>query len=227
MNNPCLVVDNIAFNYPSKGEVKKVFENASFSILPGEVISILGENGSGKSTMLNLIAGFFLPLSGGISVDQKRVSMVFQDIGLLEWKNAFDNVKLGLISKNLTKEERKKIVEDSLNLMGVLSSANKLPKELSGGMRQRVALARALASTPKVLLLDEPFSALDWKTKASLQKELLRIIKKKKIGVVLVTHDLNEAVFFSDRVMMLSKGKLANIKLSSLKMKSKLINSIL
>ena len=218
MNNPCLVLKGVSFAYPSKdGCTRSLFSNTSFSLFPGEIISIIGENGTGKSTLLNLIAGFFELEKGKILVDSKRVSMVFQDIGLLEWKNAFDNVELSLISSNFTQLQRKKIVEENLSLLGVLNAKNKLPKELSGGMKQRVAIARALVSNPKVLLLDEPFSALDWKTKVSLQKELLKIIKKKKIGVVLVTHDLNEAVFFSDKVLMLLKGRLSKTKLNLLK----------
>ena len=216
MTSPCLVVENVSFAYPSTSASQKmILSDASFSLLPGEIVSIIGENGSGKSTLLNLIAGFFEFKEGEVIVDSKKVSMVFQDMGLLEWKSAFDNVDLSLISSDLTAGQKKKVVEDSLKLMGVFAAAKKLPKELSGGMKQRVAIARALASSPKVLLLDEPFSALDWKTKGGLQKELLKIVKKKRVGVVLVTHDLDEAVFFSDKVLMLSNGKLKRVKLNS------------
>jgi len=216
MNNPCLVVDKVSFAYPTNnGSKKYILHEASLSLSPGEVVSVIGENGSGKSTLLSLVAGFLEKGNGKILVDSKKISIVFQDMGLLEWKSAFENVELSLLSSNLMQVQRKNIVGESLSLLGVLGAKDKLPKELSGGMKQRVAIARALASSPKVLLLDEPFSALDWKTKRALQKELLKIIKKKKIGVVLVTHDLNEAVFFSDKVLMLSNGKLKRVKLNS------------
>jgi len=214
MNSPCLVVNDVYFTYPSNGvPEKRILSQASFLLSGGEVISIIGENGGGKSTLLNLVAGFIQPNQGEIVVDLKKVSMVFQDIGLLEWKNAFANVELALLSSNYSEQKRKALVEDNLKLLGVLDAKYKLPKELSGGMKQRVAIARALVSNPKVLLLDEPFSALDWKTKRALQKELLKIIKKKKIGVVLVTHDLNEAAFFSDIVFLLEKSKLKKFNL--------------
>jgi ABC-type nitrate/sulfonate/bicarbonate transport system ATPase subunit len=216
MNNPCLVVEKVFFAYPKNGSAQKnILSRASFSLFPGEIVSVIGENGCGKSTLLNLVAGFLEPCEGEVVVDRKRVSVVFQDIGLLEWKNAFENVELGLISSDLDSSQRKIIVDENLSLLGVLGAKDKFPKELSGGMKQRVAIARALASNPKVLLLDEPFSALDWKTKRALQEELLKIIKKKKIGVILVTHDLNEAAFFSDKVLMLSGGKLNKVKLNS------------
>jgi NitT/TauT family transport system ATP-binding protein len=209
MNNPCLVVEKVSFAYPKNGSAQKnILSSASFSLLPGEIVSVIGENGCGKSTLLNLVAGFLEPNAGKIMVDSKMVSMVFQDIGLFEWKSAFANVELGLLSSKLDSFQIKKIVDENLSLLGVLGAKDKFPKELSGGMKQRVAIARALASNPKVLLLDEPFSALDWKTKRSLQKELLKIIKQKKIGVLLVTHDLNEAAFFSDKVFLLEKSKL-------------------
>jgi ABC-type nitrate/sulfonate/bicarbonate transport system ATPase subunit len=218
---PCVLVNKLSFAYPANGgeisSPKELLSEVSFQIDKGEVVSICGANGCGKSTLLNILAGFIKPDLGTVSFPLSNgkiySSFVFQDLGLMEWKTAYENVELALLSSISSSEERKSIVEEYLNLLGVFEHKDKLPKELSGGLKQRVAIARALAPSPKLLLLDEPFSALDWKTKKDLQKELLRIIKKKKIGVVLVTHDLNEAAFFSDRVFMISNKKLVKFNL--------------
>jgi len=213
MNNAkaILSIKDISFSYVSQAApIKKqiLLDKISLSLRPGEIVSIVGTNGSGKSTLLNLVAGFLQPVSGSISITPGKVSMVFQDIGLLEWKTVMENVELSLLSSDLQPIERKKMASSALKLLGVLAAKHKFPKELSGGMKQRVAIARAIAPNPKILLLDEPFSSLDWATKHNLQKELLKIIKRKNIGVLLVSHDLAEARFLSDKIFLLSKGKL-------------------
>jgi ABC-type nitrate/sulfonate/bicarbonate transport system ATPase subunit len=217
--NMVLELEKVSFNYSKmnkqNADLLQLLSNINLKISAGEIVSICGKNGSGKSTILNLVAGFINPLSGKItrakSEEEVFGAMVFQEIGLLDWKNCFANVELGIISKNLTEEENEKIVLENLALLGLTESKNKFPKELSGGLKQRVALARALASSPKVLLLDEPFSALDWNVKEKLIKDLRKILKAKQISAIFVTHNPDDAFLFSDRVLALNEGCLVHV----------------
>jgi len=212
----CLSIKNLCFDYSKKvvdwRTAKLLLNGVSFNVNKGEIVSILGPNGCGKSTLLNLVAAFLNPVRGEIlrlnSVHtQNKVfsSIVFQELGLLDWKSAAYNIELGLLFSVPEKEKRFERVNENLKLLGVFEHRNKFPKELSGGLKQRVAIARALAPNPELLLLDEPFSALDWKTKETLLVDLLSILRKKGITVLLVTHDIGEAIFLSDRILVLNK----------------------
>jgi NitT/TauT family transport system ATP-binding protein len=187
-----------------------VIDNVSFSVAPGEFLVILGPSGCGKSTFLNMIAGFEKPTSGEIIVMNSKVTkpnrnygFVFQDYALFPWLTVLGNVESGLINK--TKKERKEIAEYYINLVSLGEFKNEYPYKLSGGMKQRVSLARALAYEPPILLMDEPFGALDAQTRKLMQQELLRILKDFNKTIVFVTHSVVEAVYLASRVIVLSK----------------------
>jgi ABC-type nitrate/sulfonate/bicarbonate transport system ATPase subunit len=219
VNDLCLSLEDVSFSYSNAvgktDSQNQLFSNINLKINSGEIISICGKNGSGKSTLLNIIAGFSFPTKGKVVHLQSNgdvfAAMVFQEIGLLEWKNAFDNVALGVLSKKISQKEKEETVLESLSLLGVLDHKDKLPKELSGGLKQRVAIARALASNPKVLLLDEPFSALDWNVREALIKDLRKILKSRNIAAIFVTHNPDDALLFSDKVFALNNSILTRV----------------
>ncbi len=197
---------NISLSYHSpKGETKAL-DNVTFDIYDGEFLSIVGPSGCGKSTLLSVISGLSLPSEGTVKIEGNRKSAyMLQKDHLFEWRSVFSNACLGLeLQKNLTAENRQK-VHELLKKYGLEDFAFKKPSELSGGMRQRAALIRTLASQADILLLDEPFSALDYQTRLTVSDEISKIIKKEKKTAVLVTHDISEAVSLSDRVLVFSK----------------------
>jgi nitrate/nitrite transport system ATP-binding protein len=187
----------------------------------GEFITLIGHSGCGKSTLLNLIAGLTLPTGGALICDGREIAapgperaVVFQNHSLLPWLSCTDNVLLAVESVFGGKEPRKKLLERAqaaLELVGMSHASTKRPHEISGGMKQRVGIARALAMEPKVLLMDEPFGALDALTRAHLQDELLKIVARTQSTVVMVTHDVDEAVLLSDRIVMMTNGPAATI----------------
>ena len=190
------------------------------TIKQGEFVSFIGHSGCGKSTLLNMIAGLSLPSSGVITLEGKQIKepgpdrmVVFQNYSLLPWRSVRDNIGLAVntVYGDLPKGERRSIVEEHINLVGLQAAADKMPDQLSGGMKQRVAIARALAIRPKLLLLDEPFGALDALTRGNLQTQLMRICDENKVTAVMVTHDVDEAVLLSDRIVMLTNGPGAEI----------------
>ncbi len=177
----------------------------------GEFVCTVGASGSGKSTLLRLIAGLDLPTSGEIIVDKQQVTgpgadrgMVFQKYTLYPWMTVQKNVEFGLKLLNCSAQKRKETASYYLDIVGLANFAKSLPKELSGGMKQRVAIARALATNPKILLMDEPFGALDIQTKENMQQFLLEIWRKTGSTIFMITHDIGEAVFLSQRVYVLS-----------------------
>ncbi|HEY9767885.1 MAG TPA: ABC transporter ATP-binding protein [Coleofasciculaceae cyanobacterium] len=177
----------------------------------GEFICVVGASGSGKSTLLRLIAGLDLPTSGTITVDNQIIigpgadrGMVFQKYTLYPWMTVQKNVEFGLKLLKVSAQERKETASYYLNIVGLANFAKSLPKELSGGMKQRVAIARALATNPKILLMDEPFGALDIQTKETMQQFLLEIWRKTDCTILMITHDVTEAVFLSQRVYVFS-----------------------
>jgi NitT/TauT family transport system ATP-binding protein len=181
--------------------------NASIHVNPGEFVSIIGPSGCGKSTLLNAAAGFLKPTSGSVSVDGERVEgpsadrgMVFQQYSLFPWKTVRENVEFGLKMKNMDRFARERAARTLLGLAGLSAFENQYPERLSGGMKQRVGIVRALATSPKVLLLDEPFGALDAQTRVIMQQILNNMWQRLKISVLFVTHDIDEAIFLSDRV---------------------------
>ncbi|MFQ3618947.1 MAG: nitrate ABC transporter ATP-binding protein [Cyanobacteriota bacterium] len=189
-------------------------------IRKGEFVSLIGHSGCGKSTLLNMIAGLDLPTDGVVTLEGQRVSrpgpdrmVVFQNYSLLPWLTVRENVALAVdeVLTDLPKAERREIVEQHINLVGLQHAADKPPAQLSGGMKQRVAIARALAIRPKLLLLDEPFGALDALTRGNLQQQLMKICEENQVTAVMVTHVVDEAVLLSDRIVMLTNGPASKI----------------
>jgi len=206
--------------HTKKGQFHALRE-INLSIDKGEFIALIGHSGCGKSTLLNLIAGLTLPTGGGLICDNREIAgpgperaVVFQNHSLLPWLTCFENVHLAVervFGGKENKAQLKKRTMDALELVGMGHAVQKRPNEISGGMKQRVGIARALAMEPKVLLMDEPFGALDALTRAHLQDELLKIVARTKSTVVMVTHDVDEAVLLSDRIVMMTNGPAATI----------------
>jgi nitrate/nitrite transport system ATP-binding protein len=196
-------------------------DRVSLSVRAGEVVSLIGHSGCGKSTLLNLVAGLNTPSAGRIRFNGQPVTgpgpdrgVVFQGHSLLPWMTCLENVLLGVrrvFSGRLTAAEMRAKAEAALDLVHLAQAAGKVPAELSGGMKQRVGIARALAIEPRMLLLDEPFGALDALTRASMQDELSRIVAATGATVLMVTHDIDEAILLSDRVVMLTVGPGAKV----------------
>lgn len=203
---------NVLKKYVSlKGEVLAIKE-VNLSVKKNEFVSIVGPSGCGKSTLLSIINGLISPDRGSVYINQRKKSGINSDIGymlqedyLFEWRTVFNNVRLGLEIKGMINKNTENTINILLKSYGLEDFANYYPAELSGGMRKRVALARTLATDPDILLLDEPFSSLDYQTKLTLEEEMDKILKKEKKTVVLVTHDIAEAISMGERVVVLSK----------------------
>jgi NitT/TauT family transport system ATP-binding protein len=210
-----LAVRNISKTFRVAGDDKTfrllpVLRNVNFEVFETEIVSLIGESGSGKTTMLRIVQGLIKADSGEIAVGGKAIrgpgydrGIVFQQANLLPWLNARSNVEFGLDLKGVPKAQRVARARDLLELVGLGDFANQYPHQLSGGMQQRIGVARALAIDPEILLMDEPFSALDAQTRESLQHELLAIHAKTRKTILFVTHDLDEAVYLSDRVIVM------------------------
>jgi NitT/TauT family transport system ATP-binding protein len=204
---------NLFVEFQGRGQSLRVLEEVSFSCRQGEFVSILGPSGTGKTTLLRILAGLLRPGAGSsvrfegreVAEPGSGIGIVFQNYtaSLLQWRTVERNVALGLEGRT-TKAERAERVEEALTLVGLAGRRDDYPWQLSGGMQQRVQIARALATRPKVLLMDEPFGALDAMTKAQLQDELARVQQVTGATVVFVTHDIDEAVYLSDRVLVLA-----------------------
>jgi nitrate/nitrite transport system ATP-binding protein len=193
-----------------------ILDSIDLSIRRGEFVSLIGHSGCGKSTLLNLVAGLLKQTQGAILLAGKHVDgpgpdrgVVFQNHSLLPWLTCFQNVHLAV--ERVFSDRKKERTHEALELVGLSHAESKYPHQISGGMKQRVGIARALAIEPKVLLLDEPFGALDALTRATLQDELMRIVAKTGATVLMVTHDVDEAVLLSDRVVMMTNGPEARI----------------
>ena len=203
------------------GEAVLALYDVSFTVGNNEFFSIVGPSGCGKTTLLNLLAGFEQPTKGELRVDGKLIdrpgwerSVVFQEYALFPWYNVAQNISYGLQRKHVPDSERRELVDHYIDLVGLRGFEKKYPNELSGGMRQRVSLARALAVNPSVLLMDEPFGALDAQTRDYMQDELLKIWQREPKTVVFVTHSIDEAIKLSDRIMIMSRrpGRVRDIK---------------
>jgi NitT/TauT family transport system ATP-binding protein len=199
---------------PYAGAHVTALQEVSLDVRQGEFVSIVGPSGCGKTTMLNLIAGFIPATGGEILLDGRPIDgpgpdrgVVFQSFALFPWKTVLENVAFGPKMRGIGKAEREKIAREYLALAGLAEAAGRYPHELSGGMQQRVGVVRALANEPEVLLMDEPFASVDAQTRMTLQEELTRIWHEKRPTVIFITHDVNEAVFLADRVVVLSKGR--------------------
>lgn len=205
-----LTLQNVSKQYEVKGAALPVLQDISLSITPGEFVSIVGASGCGKSTLLRLIIGLEEGYQGQILLDGQRIKgtslnrgIVFQEHRLFPWLNVRDNIGLGLLNSDQTEGQKRLAVNEHIELVGLNGFETAYPHQLSGGMSQRVAIARALVNRPDILLLDEPFGALDALTRAHLQQELHRIWQQEGITMILVTHDVEEAVYLGDKVVVM------------------------
>lgn len=207
-----LEVKNIGKKYQNKEGEILALKNVNFRVKKGEFVSIIGPSGCGKSTLLSIIAGLEEKTTGEIYIEGEKVNGISSKIGymlqrdcLLEWRNILSNTMFGLEVKGKTDNVNKEYVLELLKKYNLYEFKDKYPSELSGGMRQRVALIRTLAVKPKILLLDEAFSALDYQTRIMVTNDIYYILRKEKITAIIVTHDISEAISMSDRVLVLSK----------------------
>jgi NitT/TauT family transport system ATP-binding protein len=196
--------------FSDAGEVEAI-QDISLSIQPGEFVGIVGQSGCGKSTLLSVISGLITPTAGQVVIKGKPVNGTSSQTGymlqhdtLFEWRTILDNVMLGTEIQGLDKKKARKRANDLLDRYGLAEFKDKFPQELSGGMRQRAALARTMCTQPEILLLDEPFSALDYQTRLAMSDEIGLILKKEGCTVIMVTHDISEAISMSDRIVVLS-----------------------
>lgn len=215
-----LALEDISVEFPTKRGTFCALDNINLSIEKGEFVAIIGHSGCGKSTLLNVVAGLVKPSRGVVFLDDHVVdapgvdrAVVFQDHSLLPWLTVEENVRLAVdkTARTKSKAERKDWVMHNLDLVQMTHAASKRPGELSGGMKQRVGIARAIAMEPSVLLMDEPFGALDALTRASLQDVVMSIQSQLNSTVLMITHDVDEAVLLSDRVIMMTNGPAARI----------------
>jgi NitT/TauT family transport system ATP-binding protein len=203
-HTPAVVLDHVSKVYGHAGDATHALDNVSLTIAEGEFVCLLGASGCGKSTLLNLVAGLDTPSRGTVDVSGRSTTLMFQEAALFPWLSARGNVDLALKLRKVPKAERTARVDELLELVNLSTFAKKRPHELSGGMRQRVALARALAQNADVLLMDEPFGALDAMTRDVLHDELERLFVDTDLTVLFVTHNVREAVRLGDRVVLLS-----------------------
>ncbi|MEL6439740.1 MAG: nitrate ABC transporter ATP-binding protein [Cyanobacteria bacterium J06621_8] len=215
-----LSITDVSKIYPTPKGPYPVMEGVNLTVKEGEFICLIGHSGCGKTTLLNMVAGFTQPTDGSVYLGGQMITrpgldrmMVFQNYSLLPWKTALENIYLAVHAAfpKLPTAQKRAIAREHLDLVGLNDAANKRPHQLSGGMKQRVAIARALAIRPEVLLLDEPFGALDAITKEELQEELLSIWQDHRCTVMMITHDIDEALLLSDRLVMMTNGPSANI----------------
>ena len=200
-----LEIKNLSHSYHNLEGETLALSHLSFSMSKGEFISIVGPSGCGKSTLLSLISGLLKPEQGSVELHGKMMGYMLQKDHLLEWRSIYKNIILGLEIRHLLTPETKQKVQDYLEQYGLADFSAAKPSELSGGMRQRVALIRTLILEPDLLLLDEPFSALDYQTRLNVADDIGQIIRKEKRSAILVTHDLSEAISLGDKVIILSK----------------------
>jgi ABC-type nitrate/sulfonate/bicarbonate transport system ATPase subunit len=207
---PVLKFENVGFQYDGRA----IMRDVSFAIQTGELVALLGPSGCGKTTILNLVAGFLKPTEGVALINDWAIEgpgpdrgVVFQAAALFDWMTVAENIAFSLRCAGRPKSERRKVAEEMAALVGLTGSEDLYPYQLSGGMRQRVGLARALAAKPNMLLMDEPFSALDVQTREVLQEEVLRIRDRTGCTILFVTHSIDEAVFLGDRIFLLTDLK--------------------
>lgn len=207
-----ITVENLSMTFESDDGTKvNALAPTDLQIEPGQFVAIVGPSGCGKSTLLNILAGFLKPSGGQANIGDEPVTgptidhgVVFQDYALFPWLNVLDNVAFGLKSQGLGQTERNEIALKFLDVVSLRDFADKRPRELSGGMKQRVAIARTFATNPSVILMDEPFGALDALTRRFLQQQLLRIWRESRKTVVFITHSVQEAVFLADRIIVMT-----------------------
>lgn len=219
-DQPFLLIDQVSKVYPTKTGDYIVLDGIDLSVQEGEFVCVIGHSGCGKSTLLDMVSGFNTPTSGQVLLNGKAITqpgpdrmVVFQNYCLLPWKTVYENVHLAVsaVFPEKSKAEQDEIVRENLHMVGLDEAIDKKPGQISGGMKQRVSIARALSIRPEILILDEPFGALDAITKEELQEELLDIWEEHRITVMMITHDIDEALFLCDRLVMMSNGPSAKI----------------
>jgi len=211
LNKAKIQINNVSKSFgAAAGNQVEALRNINLTVRENEFLCIIGRSGCGKSTLLNMIAGFTAPTSGTMFVDDEVISgpgkgkgVVFQNLALFPWLSARGNIEFGCKQQGVSKDRRAEIARDLIDLVHLTGFENKYPHELSGGMQQRVAIARALAIDPKILLMDEPFGALDEQTRMSMQSELLNIWASRKKTVIFITHSVSEAIVLADRIIVL------------------------
>lgn len=216
-----LEIENLVKSYPiADGDRFVVLDGINLSLEADEYISIIGHSGCGKSTLLKIVAGLEKATSGSVTLEGKEIRkpgaermMVFQHYSLLPWLTVEENIRLAVdeVYKKASNRGKKQIVTEHLAMVNLTAAAHKYPDEISGGMKQRVGIARALAIRPKMLLMDEPFGALDALTRRKLQRQVLDICEQYKLAVMMITHDVDEAILMSDRIVLMSNGPNAKI----------------
>ncbi len=221
MTTEHLVLTDVSIEFPTPNGPFKALDSVNLEIKEGEFVSLIGHSGCGKSTVLNIVAGLYQATQGGVLLDNKEVNepgperaVVFQHHSLLPWLTAYQNVELAVkqvFKGKKSKTEMEEWIIHNLSLVHMDHAMHKLPGEISGGMKQRVGIARALAMEPKVLLMDEPFGALDALTRAHMQDSLMEIQNRLNNTVIMITHDVDEAVLLSDRIVMMTNGPAATI----------------
>ncbi|BBP46227.1 nitrate ABC transporter ATP-binding protein [Thiosulfatimonas sediminis] len=221
MSETHLELTGVGIEFPTPKGAFRALKDVNLKIEEGEFISLIGHSGCGKSTVLNIVAGLYGATEGGVLLAGREVdspgperAVVFQNHSLLPWLSAYENVELAVdqvFKKSKTPAEKKAWIEHNLKLVHMDHAMHKRPDEISGGMKQRVGIARALAMQPKIMLMDEPFGALDALTRAHLQDSLMEIQKTLNNTVIMITHDVDEAVLLSDRIVMMTNGPAATI----------------
>lgn len=210
-----LEINNVSIGYGSGQNRQEILSNLNLKVEEGEFLAIVGFSGSGKTTLMKMIAGLLMPDAGEILFKGEKITgpsndkgLIFQNYSLLPWLSVYDNVALSVnaVFKNKDKVIRERIIRETVEMVNLTPAINKRPKELSGGMKQRVSVARALAVDPELLLMDEPLSALDALTRGNLQEEILSIWSKNKRTAILISNDVDEAIFMADRVIALNPG---------------------
>jgi len=221
MHHPHLELTGVGISFPTDKGLYCALQNVNLKLDKGEFVSLIGHSGCGKSTVLNIVAGLYQASTGGVILDSREVNspgperaVVFQNHSLLPWLTCYQNVELAVRQVFRGKKSRREMrewIEHNLELVHMSHAKDKRPSEISGGMKQRIGIARALAMQPKVLLMDEPFGALDALTRAHLQDSLMEIHADLGNTVIMITHDVDEAVLLSDRIVMMSNGPAATV----------------
>ncbi|MFP6799988.1 MAG: ABC transporter ATP-binding protein [Pseudomonas sp.] len=221
MNRPHLELSGVGIGFPTDKGLYCALQNVNLKIDKGEFVSLIGHSGCGKSTVLNIVAGLYQATAGGVILDGREVNspgperaVVFQNHSLLPWLSCYENIELAVrqvFKGEKSRSEMRDWIEHNLSLVHMTNARDKRPSEISGGMKQRIGIARALAMQPKVLLMDEPFGALDALTRAHLQDSLMEIHADLGNTVIMITHDVDEAVLLSDRIVMMSNGPAASV----------------
>jgi nitrate ABC transporter ATP-binding subunit len=215
-----LVLDNVTKVYPATAGLNVVIKDINLTVRKNEFICVIGHSGCGKSTMLNTVSGFATPDEGSVHMGGKPITgpgpdrmVVFQNYSLMPWLSAYENVYLAIdsVHPNKSQADKDQVVREYLTLVGLGDAMEKTPPQMSGGMRQRVAIARAFCLHPEVMILDEPFGALDAITKEEMQEEVSKIFTEHQCTVLMVTHDIDECLFLADRLVMMTEGPAAGI----------------